>query len=744
MSEKKGRSLKFKLIALSLGITFLLGFASLGVLKFIINSQEKVRLNGFEANAHNLSDSISAQFFERYGDVQAFALNPDVRSPSRETIVTALNNYSALYLIYDLIMVVDAQGKLVAVNNKTPEGKDLPVEALYLKNYSKAPWFKAVMSGQLTENKDKGFLGTYVDDVQVDPWVSKTYKADRLGTGFSAPIRNAKGDVIGVITNRAGSRWFEVAFREIFSGIKSRGFPTSELQLLGKDGTLLYSYSSDPGSDKLADSRYDWNELLKLNLAASSKSAQRVVAHEAGSMIENHYKTGVSQIIGYSPVTGPKFLESLGWSVLVQDSEEESMRSLRQAEHIFYAIFTLVIALTCAISYFFSRSLSTSLSGLAQRLSAGSTEVLAAASSISRSSTELSEASVEQASAIQQTAASIDQVSSMVKKSADNATQSQSVSQSSRSSAEQGQEAMKEMTQAINEISQSNIAIMTQVEEGNRQISEIVKVIGEIGNKTKVINDIVFQTKLLSFNASVEAARAGEHGKGFAVVAEEVGNLAQMSGNAAKEISSMLDSSIQKVEGIVTQTKTSVERLVQDSRAKVEAGTRIAAKCGEVLGTILNTVQEVDGMVGEISSASQEQAQGVSEINKAMNQLDQVTQQNTGIAQSAASSAEQLNAQANQLRQMVRDLFMVVNGTDRDTTETDSVAENPNDQGGPAHAVPRERNSTVVTLQKARADRAAARAAKAASPATSRPLKTAAGAEPRSIPSKDDPRFEDV
>jgi hypothetical protein len=94
---------------------------------------------------------------------------------------------------------------------------------------------------------------------------------------------------------------------------------------------------------------------------------------------------------------------------------------------------------------------------------------------------------------------------------------------------------------AIMEIQETNKKLVDDVLEGNRKISEIVELVKEIGNKTKVINDIVFQTKLLSFNASVEAARAGEHGKGFAVVAEEVGNLASMSGQASKEISALLE-----------------------------------------------------------------------------------------------------------------------------------------------------------------------------------------------------------
>jgi methyl-accepting chemotaxis protein len=192
---------------------------------------------------------------------------------------------------------------------------------------------------------------------------------------------------------------------------------------------------------------------------------------------------------------------------------------------------------------------------------------------------------------------------------------------------------------------------MRDINESNAQIGEIVKVIREIDSKTKVINDIVFQTKLLSFNASVEAARAGEHGKGFAVVAEEVGNLAAMSGGAAEEISSLLESSIQKVESIAGLTKT-----------KVEGGTVVAQDCGSVLDDIVKSVTSVTKMAGEISSACTEQSQGVQEITKAMNQLDQMTQQNAATSEEAASAAEELSAQAESLNSLVRTLTQAVEG----------------------------------------------------------------------------------
>jgi methyl-accepting chemotaxis protein len=285
---------------------------------------------------------------------------------------------------------------------------------------------------------------------------------------------------------------------------------------------------------------------------------------------------------------------------------------------------------------------------------------------IASSSNELSEASARQASALQQTVAAIDEINAMVNKNAETAKLSADVSNASEASAITGKNTVQGMVQAISHISDANTAMMNEINHSNEEISEIVKVIAEIGNKTKVINDIVFQTKLLSFNASVEAARAGEHGKGFAVVAEEVGNLAQMSGNAAKEISSMLDSSIQKVERIVEQSKTKVSSLMQTGKETVDSGIRTAQDCGRVLDDILANVTRVNQMVVEISTASQEQAMGVQEVTKAMNQLDQVTQQNLGTAQQSSTSAEHLNGRSEGLKNVSFELLELI-GADQAT-----------------------------------------------------------------------------
>lgn len=313
-------------------------------------------------------------------------------------------------------------------------------------------------------------------------------------------------------------------------------------------------------------------------------------------------------------------------------------------------------------AFVFATSLSRSMNKIIDAISGASSDVAAASTEIASSATQLSGSTTEQAASLEQTAASLEEITSMITKASEGASAAERTSIDSQAKAEEGRKAVEEMLSSMSEISSSNEAIMNQVNHSNQQMAEIVKLIQDIGNKTKVINEIVFQTKLLSFNASVEAARAGEHGKGFAVVAEEVGSLAQMSGNAAKEITEMLDSSIHKVEQIVEQTKTSVEEMIVQGKSKVDSGVEVAKHCSSILEEIVENVSKVSNLSQEIATASQEQSQGVGEINKAMGQLDTVTQQNAAATESSANAAEILSNQAETLKSSVDELVRVVQG----------------------------------------------------------------------------------
>lgn len=359
-----------------------------------------------------------------------------------------------------------------------------------------------------------------------------------------------------------------------------------------------------------------------------------------------------------------KKLESLGELIEKDaDASRETAKEIAEASKrtgIVLIILGFAFGVFCSI--WFIVGISKSLVDIASHLAAFADQVTSASKQIALSSKDLSESSIEQAASLEQTASALEEITAMISKAADGAEITSESSIDSQKKAEDGRNAVDQMLSSMVEISQSSDAILDHINLSNMQISEIVKVIQEIGAKTKVINEIVFQTKLLSFNASVESARAGEHGKGFSVVAEEVGNLAQMSGNAAKEISDMLDASISKVESIVNETKSKVEGLVSSGRNRVEAGMGVARQCSEILNEIVKNVNRVSGLSQEISVATKEQAQGVSEINKAMAQLDSATQKNSTGSQETALAAIQLSEQANSLQTIVEYLLVIVNG----------------------------------------------------------------------------------
>ena len=279
-------------------------------------------------------------------------------------------------------------------------------------------------------------------------------------------------------------------------------------------------------------------------------------------------------------------------------------------------------------------------------------------------STTLAESSIAQSNALIETSSAMDEINSMVSRNNDAAKQSKKASDQSREIAIAGKQSSEEMVNAMKEIEDSNRSISSQTEKGNKEILEIIKIFEEITEKTKVINDIVFQTKLLSFNASVEAARAGENGKGFAVVAEEVGKLAEVSGNSAKEISEILNSSSSKVQNIIYQNKDAIESLINTSAVKVQGGIKLVEDFKQKLEMIADSSNNVSGLVNEIVEASNQQTEGVSEVSKAINHLDSEAQKNSVLAKESSSSAQMVKENSDELKKIIVELHHLINGED--------------------------------------------------------------------------------
>lgn len=378
-------------------------------------------------------------------------------------------------------------------------------------------------------------------------------------------------------------------------------------------------------------------------------------------------KGEIESIDHFNQITENALTESFDyWNVAVSQLDvliDTRVSSYKSQKNMGLLFSTLGVFLAICIAWVFLSQLVRRLREVTESLNQSGHHVAAAAEESATSSAKLSSASSQQARSLQDTMASVVQISAMVNQNSDSTVKAQEMVVSNQVAAEHGVKSARDMVVAINEIKKTNDEILNQMESSSREFSEILKIISEIGDKTKVINEIVFQTKLLSFNASVEAARAGEHGKGFAVVAEEVGSLAQMSGKAADEITEMLSKSVDRVNSIVHQTESKVDQLVEIGRNKIVIGESTALKCKEALEKLGSNATSMNQMISQISIASKEQSQGIVEINKAMSHLDVATQENSSLSQKTSSQAEQLKVEAEHLESTVENLLVFVDGT---------------------------------------------------------------------------------
>lgn len=281
-------------------------------------------------------------------------------------------------------------------------------------------------------------------------------------------------------------------------------------------------------------------------------------------------------------------------------------------------------------------------------LTRGADSLLDAAGQVSASSHELADGAARQAASLEETSSALEEVSSMSKQNAENVTQTSQMAEDAKKSAEVAQTRMVRMTDAIDSIKKS--ADQTAI-------------------IMKTIDEIAFQTNLLALNAAVEAARAGEAGAGFAVVAEEVRSLALRSAEAAKQTA----------------------ELIEESQKNAGNGVAAAAEVKEILGKIVDGVKKVSSLAREITVASDEQAQGVNQINLAVSDVDQVTQVSAAIAEEAASASEELSGQAEELNELVQALAEIVGVQRVETQDSGRHLQRPalpKKQGRPSAAQP--------------------------------------------------------
>ena len=511
----------------------------------------------------------------------------------------------------------------------------------------------------------------------VDSKGISTKDAIKLYTAIIADLLNLELDLARTTTLSDAAT--ELKSLRIFEDAKESG------------GKLRANITSILANDRaLSDAKFDAIITLRSGVNENLNSSGLILTEEISESIESfkassawaevnavfnkvllkanvgNYRGNPSEFFATITVALDKIaaIKHLAENHLLETLQKLESQALFQLAYVSIATLLLLILIFVLI-FIVTRNINKNIFEVITALRHNVAEILGSSEEMAQTSSRLTTASSSQAASLQETVSAIDEISGMVQNNASSAKSSAVASAASEQAANSGKERVIDMKKSIEEIANNNDEIMRELNRNNNEVAKIIEVISEISEKTKVINDIVFQTKLLSFNASVEAARAGEHGQGFAVVAEEVGNLASMSGKASLEITTILGESTKQVNEIVESSKKSIASLMTMSRDKVKNGSEIADNCQRSLEEIMRNVVSVNEMVSEISTASQEQSIGVQEVTSAMRQLDEVGHENNSSAQKSSDIAETLKVHSQNLKGSVDSLLNLVEGHNR-------------------------------------------------------------------------------
>jgi methyl-accepting chemotaxis protein len=626
------------------------------------------------AIAEEAIDKLDRLFFERYGDVQAFAANPDAKGDAKQ-VTDVANFYTRTYGIYDLMIVADLDGKIIAANTINADGTPLPTSSLVGSNVKGEPWFNAVASGSVPLGQ------SYFGDLTEDKRLGDLTKSRGLSLVFAAPIVDSDGKVTRVWANWAN--WQRTGCEIVGSlrqRLKDRGATTSVVNLINKEGYLL----EDP----------DPAAVLSFNLIdAKLQCAIDAAAGRNGVTIEDNKRTGTEQINGYAASKGALGFKGYGWGVLVRQDTAEAFSAATQLA-VFVSVLTGVMALAiAAIGYFVARSFARPLvatAGALEQIAAGDLtkrvevesqdEIGFVGECVNKLASSLQEVVKKIVGSSQELASSSEELSSTAKEMAQSAEGTTQQSATVAAAAEEMSTNMRTMAASTEEMSSNIKTVAAAVEELTASVSEIarsaesssgvagqaadlatvsnqkVQQLGqaadEIGKVIDVIQDIADQTNLLALNATIEAARAGEAGKGFAVVATEVKELAKQSAAAT-------DSIRQRIQGMQGSTSDTVKAIAEISSA-IKNVNDVARSIAQMVDQQSAATQEISRNIVQTSQAASSVSRGVTEsasacqeITKTIIGVDQAAKSTAAGAAQTKSSGTQLSSLAESLQGLV-------------------------------------------------------------------------------------------
>ena len=343
--------------------------------------------------------------------------------------------------------------------------------------------------------------------------------------------------------------------------------------------------------------------------ALEGKTDQKIIKSYNGSRV----------LAAYTPVT----VGDTRWALIAEIDKSEAFSAIQMMKWLIGVIAAVGIVAITMLAIIVTRSITRPINKIIDGLNRSAEQVSSGSIQVSSSSQQMAEGASEQAASLEETSSSLEEMSSMTKQNAENSNQADSL--------------MKEANKVVGQANDSMSELISSMEEISKASEETSKII-------KTIDEISFQTNLLALNAAVEAARAGEAGAGFAVVADEVRNLAMRAAEAAKDTADLIEHTVKKV----------------------KHGGELVATTNKAFAGVSHSTAEVGELVGEITAASNEQAEGIEQVNKAVAEMDKVVQRNAANAEESAGAAHDMNAQAEQMKLFVDELVALVGSkTDR-------------------------------------------------------------------------------
>ncbi|MDX1979325.1 MAG: methyl-accepting chemotaxis protein [Bryobacteraceae bacterium] len=631
-------SLRTKLVAsFSLLSVFSLGTAAWLGYRQVYSGSIQSAGESMQATAVNLMDKVDRNLFERYGDVQAFAFHPSAKAAGRD-VTAAMDFFVKAYGIYDLMIVADINGRIVAVNSVNASGAPLPAASLIGRSVRGEPWFEESISGKIRPGE------SYHSELVADPLVAPLTGDKGLVINFAAPVYGADGKPMRVWSNRAS--WKRIVGEitgQTRAALRAGSLKSAGIAVLAKNGLLLED-ADNPA-------------VLEANLShlASAKALQQ--GRTSGFNLEQGMRGAGEQLTGFAAQKGFSTYKGQEWAVLVRgDVSELTAGASKAGMLILIAGLLLAIVSGMAAAWLAGKVTTpiTSLAGLLERVGAGDLTTHFEVNSndevgrVGAAFNQMIAGIRNMLESIRQNGGEMlqsgDRLSSISDKMAQNAdlfaAQANAVSAAGEEilvSIQQVAGGSEEMLAAIREISRntqeaSRVAqqAVTRANATHETVEKLSNSSAEIGKVLQLITSIAEQTNLLALNATIEAARAGETGKGFAVVANEVKTLAKQTAEATSEIARR------------------IQAIQDDSRGAVHA-----------IGEIRTVISSINDISNVIAAAMEEQTATTTEIGRSLDEASRGVAEVTRNITSVAEAAQSTSADVTHTRQASEDVTRV-------------------------------------------------------------------------------------